>query len=86
MVVTVLKRRDSDSLSWSVVICKGQPKRETQTETKALATAVAVISGREGERERLRPTGVSVDGSETVPEARSDRQRPDQVDMHMRKT
>jgi hypothetical protein len=36
------------------------------------------------ERECLRPTGVSVDGSETVPEAGSDRQRPDQVDMHMR--
>jgi hypothetical protein len=35
------------------------------------------------QRECLRPTGVSVDGSETVPEARRDRQRPDQVDMHM---
>jgi len=30
--------------------------------------------------------GLSVDGSETVPEAGRDRQRPDQVDMHMRET
>ena len=37
-------------------------------------------------RERLRPTCVSVDGGETVPEAGRDRQRPDQVDMHMRET
>jgi hypothetical protein len=36
------------------------------------------------QRDCLRPTGVSVDGSETVPEARRD--RPDQVDMHMRET
>jgi hypothetical protein len=34
----------------------------------------------------LRPAGVSVDGSETVPETRKDRQGPDQVDMHMRET
>ena len=27
-----------------------------------------------------------VDGSETAPEAKRDRKRPDQVDMHMRKT
>ena len=50
--------------------------------TKALATASAVMS--ESERECLRPTGVSVDGSETVPEARRDRQRPHQVNMHVR--
>ena len=37
-------------------------------------------------RECLRPTYVSVDGGETVPEAGRDRQWPDQVDMHMRKT
>ena len=48
MVARVLKRRDSNSLPWSVVICGGQPKRETQTETKALATAAAVISERGG--------------------------------------
>ena len=30
-------------------------------------------------------TGVPVDGSETVPEARRDRQWTDQVDTHMRK-
>jgi hypothetical protein len=35
-------------------------------------------------RECLKPMGVSVDGSETVPEARRDRQQPDQVNMHMR--
>ena len=38
------------------------------------------------QRECLKPTGVSVDGSETVPEARRDRQRPDHVDTHMRET
>jgi len=38
------------------------------------------------QRECLRPTGVSVDGSETVPETKRDRQRPHQVDMHMRET
>ena len=31
-------------------------------------------------------TGVSVDGGETVPEARRHRQRPYQVNMHMRQT
>ena len=36
------------------------------------------------QRECLRPTGLSVDGSVTVPEARRDRQWPNQVDMHMR--
>jgi hypothetical protein len=36
--------------------------------------------------ECLRPKGKSVDGSETMPEVRRDRQRPDQVDMLMRKT
>ena len=38
------------------------------------------------ERECLRPTSVSVDGSETVPEARRDRHWAGQVDTHMRKT
>jgi len=42
MVARVLKRRDSNSLSWSVVICRGQPKRETHTETKALTIAAAI--------------------------------------------
>ena len=36
------------------------------------------------QRECLRPTCVSVDGSDTVPEARRDRQLPNQVYMHMR--
>jgi hypothetical protein len=36
------------------------------------------------QKECLRPKGVSVDGSETVPETSRDRQRPDQVDMLMR--
>jgi hypothetical protein len=35
------------------------------------------------EGECLRPTGVSVDGSGTLPETREDRQRPNQVDMHV---
>jgi hypothetical protein len=34
----------------------------------------------------LGPKDESVDDSETEPEAKRDRQRPDQVDMHMRKT
>ena len=38
------------------------------------------------QRECLRPTGVSVDGGETVPEARRHRQRPYQVNIHMRET
>ena len=38
------------------------------------------------ERKCLRPTGVPVYGSETVPEARRDRQCRDQVDTHIRKT
>ena len=38
------------------------------------------------QRECIRPMGISVDGSETVPEARRDRHRPDQVNMHMRET
>jgi hypothetical protein len=37
-------------------------------------------------KECLRPKGKSVDGSETIPEVRRDRQRPDQVNMDMRKT
>jgi len=36
------------------------------------------------QRECLRPTGVSVDGSETVLVARRDRQRPHQVNVHER--
>jgi hypothetical protein len=36
------------------------------------------------DRECLRPMGVSVEGSETVPETRRDRQRPDQVNMCQR--
>jgi len=35
---------------------------------------------------RERPMGVPVDGSETVPEARTNRQWADQVDTHIRKT
>jgi len=46
MVARVLKRRASNCLYWLVMICCGQPKRATQTETKALATASAVISDR----------------------------------------
>ena len=42
----VLKRRASNCLPWSVVICWGQPKRAIQTETNALATASAVMSER----------------------------------------
>ena len=38
------------------------------------------------QRECLRPMGVSVEGSETVPEARRGRQRPHQVNKHMRET
>ena len=45
-VARVLKRRASNCLPWSVVICWGQPKRATQTETKALATASSVMSRR----------------------------------------
>jgi len=41
MVARVLKRRASKCL-----ICWGKPKRATQTETKALATASAVMSDR----------------------------------------
>jgi len=82
MVARVLKIWASNCLPWSVVICCGQPKRATQTETKALATASAVLS----DSGSLRPTGVSVDGSETVPETRRNRQRPEQVDMHMWET
>ena len=44
------------------------------------------FGGKVRQRECLRPMGVSVDSSETVPEARIDRQRPHQVDMHMRET
>jgi len=36
------------------------------------------------QRDCLRSTCISIDGSETVPEARRNRQRPDQIDMHMR--
>jgi hypothetical protein len=43
MVARVLKRRASNCQPWSVVICWGQPKREILKETKALATASAVI-------------------------------------------
>jgi len=46
MVARVLKRRALNCLPWSVVICWGQPKRAIQTETKALATASAVMSDR----------------------------------------
>jgi hypothetical protein len=46
MAARLLKRRASNGLPWSVVICWGQPKRATQIETKALATASAVISER----------------------------------------
>jgi hypothetical protein len=46
MVARILKRRASNCLSWSGVICWGLPKRATQTETKVLATASAVISER----------------------------------------
>ena len=46
MVARVLKRRASNCLPWSVMICWGQPKRATQTETNALATASAVMSDR----------------------------------------
>ena len=45
-VARVLKRRASNCLPWSVVICWGQPIQATQTETKALATASAVMSER----------------------------------------
>jgi len=38
------------------------------------------------ERECLRPTDVSVDGGETVPENRRHGQRPYQVNMHLRET
>jgi len=38
------------------------------------------------EMDCLRPKDESVDDSETVPEPKRDRQRPDQVDIHMRKT
>jgi hypothetical protein len=46
MVDRVLKRRASICLPWSVVICCGQPKRATQTETKALATVSKLMSDR----------------------------------------
>jgi hypothetical protein len=36
--------------------------------------------------ECLGPKGKSIDGSETIPEVRRNRQRPDQVNMHMQKT
>ena len=42
MVARVLKRRALNCLPWSVVVCWGHPKRATQTETKALATASAM--------------------------------------------
>ena len=38
------------------------------------------------ERECLRPTDVSVDGGETVPENRRHGQRPYQINMHLRET
>ena len=46
MVARVLKKRASNCLPWPVVICWGQPKRATQTETKALEAASAVMSDR----------------------------------------
>jgi hypothetical protein len=46
MVARVLIRRDSNCLSWSVVICWRLSSRATQTETKALETVSAVISER----------------------------------------
>jgi hypothetical protein len=48
MVTRILKRRASNCLPLSVVICLGQPKQATQAETKVLATASAVMSDREG--------------------------------------
>ena len=45
-VARVLKRRASNCQPWSVVICWGQLKRATQTESKALATASSVMSRR----------------------------------------
>jgi len=44
------------------------------------------FGGNVRQRECLRPTCVSVDGSETVLEAGGVRQQPDQVDMHGRET
>ena len=82
-VARVLKRRASNCQPWSVVICWGQPKRATQTDNEGFCDCVV---GDVKERDCLRPTGVSVDGGETVPEARRHRQRPYQVNMHMRET
>ena len=65
MVARVLERRASNCLPWSVVVCWGQPNRAIQTETKALANS---SGGDVSQRESLRPTCVSVDGSEAVPE------------------
>ena len=72
LLARVLKRRPWNCLPGSVVNCWGHPKRATQTDTKALVTASAVVK----ERECLRPTDVSVDGGETVQEARRHGQRP----------
>jgi hypothetical protein len=44
------------------------------------------FGGGVGQGECLRPPVVSVDGSETVPEARIDRQGPEKVNMHTRET
>jgi len=44
------------------------------------------FGGNVSQRESLKPTCVSVDGCETVPEAGRNRQRPDQVEMHKRET
>ena len=55
MVARFFKRWTSNCVSWSIVICWGQPKRATKMKTKALDTASCDLK----ERECPRPTGVS---------------------------
>jgi plasmid stabilization system protein ParE len=63
-VARVLKRRASNCLPWTVVISWGQPKRSTQTD-EGFSDC---FGGDVRERECLRPTGVSIDCGEAVPE------------------
>ena len=81
MVARVLKRRASNCLPWSVVICWGQAKRATQIKTKALATASVVMS------DRGSASGQRVYLSMAVRQYRNleEMEWPDQVDMHERR-
>ena len=67
MVDRILKRRTSNRLPCSVVICWGQAKRETQTKMKALTTASAGMSASGSASDQRGYLSMAV---ETVPEAR----------------